>query len=313
MQSSSVKLKKSVVFSILALLFWAPIPSLYVNPPQFLQGQPLAVYAIVLFLSGISSVSLALFFFLKPRITLGKARMISLLFLLTGIGMYQFSGLAPSWSCLGKKIYVATANAAGQNCTTTCTNNKKKPCSGWSTCWDMFVSCDASGKDQDGRPCGGCCFSCEVVCTDPTPVDQPPTITSEVSCTQLGDNGWCIGGSALTLTASDPQNYTLTISGDIGGTPFTCNSGTVCFQPLPQGTGTINYKVDAAESGKSASGSTSWKLDVTPPSVNGSLTGTSGSNGWYLGSVTYNGSASDSLSGFASLTCTLDGSTIRFD
>jgi hypothetical protein len=104
--------------------------------------------------------------------SMGRARMFSLLLLLTGISAYQFSGLAPNWSCFGKQIYVSTANAAGKNCTTTCTNNKKKPCSGWSTCWDKFVSCDASGKDQDGRNCGGCCFSCEVVCElDP---DSPP-------------------------------------------------------------------------------------------------------------------------------------------
>ena len=308
MQSPIVKVKKSYLFGLLALLLWMPLPWLYFNPPALLQGQPLSIYAIILFLSGISNAALAMFFVLKPRVSIRMAWMTSLLFLLAGIGAYQFSGLAPNWSCFGKQIYVATVNAAGQNCTTTCTDNDVKPCSGWSTCWDKFVSCNASGKDQDGRNCAGCCFSCEVVCESEP--DDPPSITSNIFCSQVGDNGWCVGTDILTLTASDPQNNTLTISGDIAGTPFVCAVGNACFQPLPQGVGAINYKVTATQSGMSASGSTAWKLDATPPSINGNLSGALGSNGWYLGSVTYNGSVSDSISGLASLTCMLDDSSL---
>jgi hypothetical protein len=311
-QKPIVEFKKSYFFGLFAILLWAPLPWLYFNPPQFLQGQPLAVYAIVLFLAGISSAALAVFFLLKRRMSSTAARIYSILFLLVGIGAYQLSGYAPSWSCFGKRIYAATANAAGQTCRTTCTDNDKKPCDGWSDCWDKFVSCSAAGKDQDGRNCSGCCFDCAVVCEpDPEPEPQPPTISGSISCSQPGANGWCIGTEVLTLTASDPQNYTLTISGDIGGTPFTCPVGNACFQPIPQGSGTINYLVTAAQSGlPSAPGSTTWALDATPPSINGTLTGTAGANGWYLGPVTYNGAASDGLSGLASLTCTLDGAPL---
>lgn len=106
MQYPVVKIKKSHLFGLLALLLWTPLPWLYFDPPRFLQGQPLAVYAVVLFLSGISSAALAVFFVLKPRVSLVTARTVSLLFLLAGIGAYQFSGLAPNWSCFGKQIYV---------------------------------------------------------------------------------------------------------------------------------------------------------------------------------------------------------------
>jgi hypothetical protein len=123
----------------------------------------------------------------QPRLSPTAARTASLLFLLTGISAYQFSGLAPNWSCFGKQIYVATANAAGENCTTTCTDNDVKPCSGWSTCWDKFVSCNAAGKDQDGRKCSGCCFSCTVICEQEP--DNPPSITGNVTCSQADDNG----------------------------------------------------------------------------------------------------------------------------
>ena len=310
MQKPIVEFKKSYFFGLLAVLLWMPLPWLYLHPPQFLQGQPLAIYAIVFFLAGISSAALATFFVLKRRMSSTAARIYSILFLLTGLSAYQLSGFAPSWTCFGKQLYVATANAAGQNCTTRCTNNDRKPCSGWSSCWDKFVSCNSAGRDQDGRGCSGCCFACEVICQEESDPDQPPTISSSISCSQTGDNGWCIGTEVLTLTASDPQGYTLTITGDIGGSSFTCPTGNTCFQPIPQGAGTINYSVTAAQSGLSRNGSTTWKLDATRPSINGTLTGSAGSNGWYLGSVTYNGSASDSLSGLASFTCTLNGASL---
>jgi hypothetical protein len=308
MQNRFMRIKKVQFFLLLSSILWMPLPLLYLDPPRFLQGQPLAVYAIVLFLGGMSSAALGIFLVLKTRRSPAAARLFTALFLLAGIGAYQLSGLAPNWSCFGKQIYAATASAAGQNCTTVCTDNDVKPCSGWSTCWDKFVSCDASGKDQDGRNCEGCCFSCNVVC-EPEP-DEPPTITSSISCSQAGTNGWCRGTGLLTLTASDPQGYSLTIKGNINGSPFTCAPGNTCFQPLPQGSGTITYTVTAAQSGMSANGSTSWKLDATPPSINGTLSGALGAGGWYLGPVTYNGSASDSLSGLASHTCTLDGAPL---
>ena len=79
MQSPIVKVKKSFLFGLLALLLWMPLPWLYFNPPVFLLGQPLSVYAIVFFLSGISNAALAVFFVLKTRWGLLQCECISLL------------------------------------------------------------------------------------------------------------------------------------------------------------------------------------------------------------------------------------------
>ena len=237
------------------------------------------------------------------------ARAYVALFLVFGAGAYQYSGLAPSFDCFGKKLYVTVANAAGQNCTTTCTNNDVKPCSGWSTCWDKFVSCSAAGKDQDGRNCKGCCFSCKVVCDEPPPPPaQPPTITSSIVCSQTGNNGWCVGGETLQLTASDPQGYTLTISGSIGGTPFTCAAGNTCNKALPDGNGAITYSVVASQSGKTASGSTTWKRDATFPTATIIVPTPTGSNGWFRTvPVSVSVTGSDNLSGIAIARLSLDG------
>jgi len=235
-----VKIRKSQLFGTLVFVLWVPIPWLYLDPPDFLVGQPLAVYAVCLFFGGLSAAATVLLISLRMRVSERVARVYVFLFILAFVGAYQFSGLAPSWQCFGKKLEAAVGRAAGRNCTTTCTNNDKKPCSGWSSCWDKFVSCSSAGIDQGGRNCQGCCFSCDVVCQDDDPSSaQPPTITGTVLCSSVRDNGWCVGSSTLMLVASDPQNYSLTISGTINQTTFTCAVANNCSVDLPEGNGVL--------------------------------------------------------------------------
>ena len=305
-----MKIPKAQFCGVLAFLLWSPIPWLYLNPPDIFAGQPLAVYVVFLFFSGLSAASTALLISLRVRISERAARIYVFLFVLAFVGAYQFSGLAPTWQCFGKKLEAAVGRAAGQNCTTTCTDNDKKPCSGWSSCWDKFVSCSSDGKDQDGRNCGGCCFSCDVVCEEEDPPDQPPTIAATVGCTYWGTNGWCITASQQVMfTASDPQGYPLTISGTIGGIAFTCAQGPVCGRALYEGNGIITYHVVASTSGLTASGSTTWKKDITAPTASLIVTPFSpnGSNGWYKTPVTVSASGSDVLSGLASAIVSVDG------
>jgi hypothetical protein len=298
-----MKIKKAQFFGALAFLLWGPIPWIYINPPDFLAGQPLAIYAVTLFFGGLSAAATALLISLRMRVSERTARVYVFLFVLAFVGAYQFSGLAPSWQCFGKKLQAAVGRAAGQNCTTTCTNNQTKPCSGWSSCWDKFVSCSIDGKDQDGRSCQGCCFSCTVVCEDPDPAPsyQPPTISGVVVCSRLGNNGWCVGNTTLNLTASDPQNFSLTISGDIDGVAFVCPAGAKsCTKYLPEGAGTINYTATASTSGLTASGSTTWKMDMTDPEASLSIPSPGGSNGWFKTlPVVVSVSGSDTYSGLA--------------
>jgi hypothetical protein len=305
-------MKKMNCLGVLGFLFWVPIPWLYLGRPSILAGQPLAVYAVILFLAGLSLTSAALYVALQKRMTPGRAQLYVFLFILAFVGAYQFSGLAPSWQCFGKKLEAAVGKAAGQNCTTTCTDNDKKPCSGWSTCWDKFVSCSSAGKDQDGRGCNGCCFSCDVVCEEddpPAPTYQPPTISGSVACSQSGSNGWCIGASTLNLSASDPQGFALTISGTINGSAFTCAAGNACNLALPEGNGSTAYQVTAATSGlSSAAGSTTWKRDVTAPAVNAIYPSVNGLNGWHISApVAVSATGSDALSGLASAQVSVNG------
>jgi hypothetical protein len=303
--------KKLIIFATLGLMFWGMVAWLFISVPTFIIDLlppllPFTIFAFLLFLAGLILLTIAA----MPVVRSISPRYAWTIILLSAsiIVLYNLSPLAPSWNCWGKRLYVLTVKA-GQTCTTVCTNNKKKPCGGWSDCWGgKDISCSSAGKDQDGRNCNGCCFSCDVVCEDddpPPPSYSHPTITAGLSCSLSGNNGWCKANETITMTASDPQGFALTISGDIAGTPFTCAAGTACMKYLPVGSGTVNYTVTAATSGLTASGSIPWKLDTTYPTATISIPSPTGSNGWFktlpvvvsvTGSDTYSGLAVARLS-----------------
>lgn len=315
MKIGKSRLKKLGVIASFGMILWGVVAWLFLAVPLAIVNAlpgllPLAVFAFLIFLTGLLLLTIAAASIVRiaaPHYTWAVVLAAASLTIL-----YNLTPLAPAWSCFGKQLYAATANAAGQNCTTVCTNNKLKPCGGWSSCWNKNISCSASGVDQDGRPCKGCCFSCDVVCEPKPNSDQPPTITSEITCSQWGDNGWCVGDETLKLTAADPQGYTLTISGSVGGAQFACSAGNECSQPLPDGEGGISFEVTASQSGKSASGTTSWQRDANAPVVTPVISSPTGSNGWFnTVPVAVSVSGSDVTSGLAEAQVSVDGGVWR--
>ncbi|PWB76258.1 MAG: hypothetical protein C3F07_03815, partial [Anaerolineales bacterium] len=107
-------------------------------------------------------------------------------------------------------------------------------------------------------------------------------------CDEWGDAGWCRGNETLELTASDPQGFEVTISGDLNGFPFTC--GAACSLPLPEGIGMANYLATSA-GGQAAGGSSSWQRDDTPPAIAVILPPVDGRNGWHVSEVALSASA----------------------
>jgi hypothetical protein len=108
----------------------------------------------------------------------------------------------------------------------------------------------------------------------------------------------------LELTASDPQGFDVTITGDLNGVPFTC--GDSCDLPLPEGIGIANYTVTST-SGRTASGLSTWQRDGTPPDLEVSLPPVDGRNGWHVSEVDLSAMATDTISGIASLLISIDG------
>jgi hypothetical protein len=136
-----------------------------------------------------------------------------------------------------------------------------------------------------------------------TPTPLPPVVTGQVVCDEWGDAGWCRGNASLEVTASDPQGYAVAINGDLGGMLFTC--GDPCSLPLPEGTGIASYTATAS-SGRWASGSSVWRRDSTPPSLNLDVPPVNGENGWHVSALDVSATASDVHSGVLSVQASID-------
>jgi len=292
------------------ILTWGAIPWLYFRPPRFLLGQPIPFYAMACLFLGIGFFNTLLLKNLKRfagknirahNLSNRKGRFAVILVLTLIIAVpYFLSPFAPS-QCSYKSVVVAIANAQGQNCTQTCTNWSPANCQGWSSCYNKLIEC-TNGIDQNGRPCQGCCFDCKIVCQN---TDDPPTINGNVTCEQSGGNGWCVNNAQLALSASDPQGYAVTITGDLNGSSFKCGSS--CTLDLPSGAGTAHYTATASTSGLSDSGSSTWKYDPDDPIPGLNVSGASGSNGWYISPVSVAAAGTDSISGLAGASLSVDG------
>lgn len=181
-----------------------------------------------------------------------------------------------------------------EECTTTCTT----VCTWWVPLSDP--TCAA----QPHQPWDiGCCWaygeSCSTDCSQ-TWVDDPPLVSGSVTCALPGYLGWCRGGASLNLTASDPQGYSLTVTGDVNGSPFTCAGD--CSQPLPEGTGSAMFTALANGGGNlsSPTGSAGYQVDSSAPSLALTIPTPDGMNSWFTSSlVTATLSATDSVSGLA--------------
>ena len=169
-----------------------------------------------------------------------------------------------------------------------------------STLYDSYyASCDASGFDQDGRPCTGCCFriDCTWVVTS-----SPPTIDVTTSCSRSGSNGWCVSGGKLNISANEPQGDPMTVT----CTTPTVNATGSASVGLPQGSGTANCTVTSAAG--SASDTVAWKFDSVYPTVTPVLTGTLGGGGWYTSNVNVAVTGTDATSGVRSKRVQFNGS-----
>ena len=172
----------------------------------------------------------------------------------------------------------------------------------------ILMTVPAGCRDWSLSSSGGVVYFAAVDVTYSGPANQPPVISGSLNCSQPGNSGWCRNNARLALTASDPQGYALTITGNAGSVPISCNGS--CTINLPPGSGTATYTVTAATSGLTTSGNTTWKYDPNPPVSNVNVNGTSGSNGWYISTVNVLASGSDAISGLASTGIAVDGGAV---
>jgi len=147
----------------------------------------------------------------------------------------------------------------------------------------------------------------------PPPTYSPPTVSAALTCTTWGNSSWCINNGKVVISASDPQGFAVTLSGNItvngSNTPYSCANP--CSLTMPSGSGTVTYTATAATSGlSSGTGSIAFYFDPGDPVITSSTSGAQ-SGSWHTSAgaiVTV--VSSDAISGLASVSITRNGTAV---
>lgn len=135
-------------------------------------------------------------------------------------------------------------------------------------------------------------------------------MNGSVSCGTAGNNGWCRGGGALSLSGSEPLSgyEILALEGTRNGQGFAC-PGSTCALPLPEGSSDFTFWAVSSWGDTSLMGTAGGRQDSQPPVLNWQVSGTAGANGWYTGPVVVRASAGDPApgSGLWGIESSLDG------
>ncbi len=132
-----------------------------------------------------------------------------------------------------------------------------------------------------------------------------PSQTIAITSGTPGGSGYYVSNITLTASPSDvTSGVALTQSRVDGGAWTTGVSTTISTD----GTHVVEFRT-TDNAGLSTTGSQTVKLDKTPPAIILTPTGTAGSNGWYLSTVSLALSATDATSGASTLEYSLNGGT----
>ncbi|HQX17351.1 MAG TPA: Ig-like domain-containing protein, partial [Anaerolineales bacterium] len=112
----------------------------------------------------------------------------------------------------------------------------------------------------------------------------------------------CVTAPELSLNGSEPlSGYTiLAIEGSLNGQVFAC-SGSSCSVPLNEGSNDFSFWALSSYGDSSTMGTASAKVDTVSPSVGLDLSGSNGTNGWFVSLTTVSAAGSDSTSGLSNI------------
>jgi hypothetical protein len=126
-----------------------------------------------------------------------------------------------------------------------------------------------------------------------------PTISPSVS--NLGGGGWYRSGATATAGGADSVSGVATQEVRVDGI-WRTNPHTI----TGDGAHTLEYRVRDNAGREVTGGSTSINLDATAPTVSQAVTGTLGSNGWYVSKTMVETSAADTTSGLDTIESRID-------
>ncbi len=140
-------------------------------------------------------------------------------------------------------------------------------------------------------------------------VDNLPPTTSPFPVGTLGDGGWYTSPITLTLTASDGLSGVAVLSYRVDTGPWQIYTGTLSLSV--DGIHTVDfYSVDVAGNNESVR-TLELRLDQTAPDTISDLSGTPGNDPWFLSSVRVTLLTTDTTSGVAAVSYSLDGGPLQ--
>lgn len=125
----------------------------------------------------------------------------------------------------------------------------------------------------------------------------------------VGTNGWYISTVKISAAASDSGSGVNAFEYDLDGLGWTPYSGAL---ELPDGTHSLSLRV-IDNAGNITAGTQTFMVDTFAPTIDLSLTGTEGANGWHTSTVQVSALASDAgfspsgISGLSTLEVSVDG------
>lgn len=129
------------------------------------------------------------------------------------------------------------------------------------------------------------------------------TVSPNVGLDVIGSNGtnnWYVSPITISATGSDSTSGLSNVLLSVNGGAWTASA------TLNEGVHAVDVRAEDNAGNVSAS-SAVISVDITTPSVDVSITGTVGSNGWYSSSMQVTATANDTTSGVGSLESSLDG------
>jgi len=139
-------------------------------------------------------------------------------------------------------------------------------------------------------------------------IDATPPTTEAVLTGTSGLNGWYISNVNVELIANDAMSVVATTEYSFDGTTWLPYLGTPIVLSN-EGTTIIYYHSTDNKGNIEDIKTETIRIDKTPPDLQKSLSGTEGTNGWFISDVTVTLKASDTTSGVASVQYSFDGST----
>jgi len=131
----------------------------------------------------------------------------------------------------------------------------------------------------------------------------PPDLGLDISGS-YGAGGWYVSPVTVTATGAD------SVSG-LAGTSLSVNGGAWQASAILS-EGVHNVALSASDNaGNISNSSTTISIDTTTPSIDLSISGTTGKNGWYVSKVEASAAASDGTSGISSFEYSTDGVTYQ--